>query len=372
MANICVIPEEVTGANQVSDPYHVSALARDYDEIVIAFGNNTETSDTARTLNIIQLINKPLWIIPYSKVDRENKTPTQHRQATLDLITAQIALIFTTLNNASLGSLLKGFAFDKLNFSTLWGDPVTIPDDAVADFNNPWRVNRIFINSCIALSRARTKPVMLIAENPNDALSYVYPTDADFPGAAAWPTLIGSDSGLRDWIVIQDPILAPQYLISNSTATTPLAYAWHRLTHVTTAKNYRKDVNYSGPLLNPNIAIGVLQNYSFNTMNPDFLLGQYVSAEDKNKLTGIATIMDLLAIDAWGLRPISHPSVPVVISKNLLTGLNSGTGDDEINYPPLGTNVTIWSWDGVLSIGYTDTEDKPWNYKFDQDFALVT
>ena len=355
MDNICVIPKSVFGANQVSDPYHVTAHARDYDEIVMYFPETGDANLIAMTLNMIQVIGKPVWIIPNSHVDSTGLTSNLHRTKTLAKITASIQDIYEKLNAVGLITLLRGYAFDQLNFSNRWGDVSLYEPNSNGTPTNPRHLDRLFLNSCIAAVRLVNKAVMMISENISDPLSLVYSKDADVPGAAAWPAVLGTDSNLVDWIVVKNPVMSMQSEITNTLNMTPMGFAPHKLANISLAKAARKNT----------LKVGVLQQFPFYSMNPDFLLGQYVSHENKEILAGLSRILDFTAVDAWGFVPVTHPSVPMVVSKNLLKRENDAT-----LYPATGSTVNMWSINGMLTMQYI-VDDVLKKFYFRQDFTEI-
>lgn len=358
--SICYISTSLLNVNDLSDPYHVAAYARDYDEIVVEFPLNTNNQDVSRILNIVQLINKPVWFIPYHKIaDIAGMTPNQHRLAAKALIQAQIKAIVTLYTSFS-PSTVKGIAFDFLNYESRWGDLTLLEDDDAPSPSEPWHLDRVFTNDCIGFARQHAKPVMLIVNNVHEHLSTMYPgLETDSPGAASWPVVIGTDSSKVDWIVVRDPILAPPVLFSDSPNKLPLTFALSRLGMVSQAKQFRTS----------NLLVGALQEYSFYPIRSDSVLGVFLTDLDSARLRNIATVMDLLAIDGWGFKAISA-RYPIVVNHSLLESLPVGTGTAMVQYPIItGTPVEVWSLNGVLTLQYVDEDDEVKTYRFDQDLS---
>lgn len=351
---IAYIPDNLVGVNQTSDFLSAAMLAREFDQIVVKFPAPANKDAMARTLAVIETCTKPVWAIPHSYVDYTGMQPADHKKKTEDTIDASMEVIANLLGVNIISTRLLGFAFEDFDYSRPWGDALFRATSTPSD-QNPFRVDRSFINNLVTRARKYGRPAMMICKNPSDLLSTVYrSSDSDIPGAAAWPSILGTDSSKTDWVVVKNPVYVPQNDILNNSLITPLAYDFFGLSNLATAKVHRTN----------NIKIGALQEYSFHSMNPDFLIGQFFSDDEKAKLQGFSTLMDLLGLDSWGIKPITHPSVPFVISKFILDSISN------LKYPSAGERVILYSMNGVLHTNHI-TNNVSYDSQFTQELNFL-
>lgn len=320
MKKICFLPPLANGLNALSATT-AAGLAAPYDEVVLTYPKFTMTGGAfdnlaaiEQTNAVLQLLNGPVWIqVDAQWPQYDADFPTTAYNEALAATQQEIATFWTQLP-ASMKPLVKGFTFDHADYDRQFGYLVLARANGVLT-----RFNRFYANSLVSLCRGYMRPCMLISNRVGDLVGNVYRfADADNPGAAAWPSILGQDSTMADWLVARDVFYTP-----SATSTEEVGY--------TAAPDDASNVYLNLcnafwqffealPVLrrvqSSNLAVGIVQHMDFSAESSDGLLGPALSTNQISFLTGLATLLQLTDIDGYGVMALGtngfYPSLEQV------------------------------------------------------------
>ena len=372
MKNILFTPVISSNVNGLADPLLTAQLAYNYDEVVLKYptvyysprsvdGFDIDNSDSVRQTNhILQMIGKPCWICINALWPNFNKTFTASAYNLAIAASVREIQEFWLHLPESYRKYVKGFALDHSDYSRMFGLNFNVSPEITSYYN------RLYTNTLIQAAHSYNLPAMVITDRASDIVGKVYRSvDTSIPGAAKWPSLLGGDSDLGDWLVVRDPFYTPanilSYMINPAEYTAysdvteyylssdnvilssetelqgnlvfPGTYSleneqdfvvgpsphflfngmgstfWRLFENYPILQTYRKD----------NLSVGFLQHLDFSANVSDTSTSPNLTSSQRTMITNMFTFLGLLGIDGAGV--ISLSSVPYVNNVDIFTPL---------------------------------------------------
>jgi hypothetical protein len=355
MQKICFLPRLDNGLNALPS-VSAAGIAAPFDEVVVNYpkltyylGDYRAADIVKRTNALLPLLDRQVWIqLDLQWPEFDVKMPKDAYALALEATTSEVCLFWQALP-VEMRRLVKGFTFDHADYNRQFGAAQQFPNtNGVVT-----RFNRYYANSLVALCREYALPAMLISGRVADLAGDVYRfNDADIPGGAKWPSILGQDSSLNDWLIARDVFYAPLASQGDSGYTEIVDNGSSYLGLRNVFWQFFEALPVLRRAQSGNCSVGILQHMDFTGEASDGALGPALTADQRGFLTGLSTILRLADLDGYGVAALPNqrfiPSLAQITRRVILPETRTGktvfytkNGALCANYPCGGSPVTL-------------------------------
>jgi hypothetical protein len=300
MRTLCRLPSLSTTAHNGLQDWRASVMtASAYDEVVVGLPDLHAYATSAhihRVTQSLMLLQRPVWVEVKSLFPEFDSLPTQQAfDNYLQTILTEVDAMWSAIP-ATLRRFVKGICFDHIDFTRVFGAVASDPD-ATSILRS---MDSAYVNKQIAAARKYNLPAMLVSDRIGDVFGNVYRRPNENIWVARWPTLLGCDSSLVDWIVARDLFYAP--------ATNSLGYLQPGASEDFAFNGVGSFERFfeSWPIMrrqqSDNLCIGILQHIDTSASSGDGSLGPALTTQQRAFVKGLATFVQMLDIDAFGVE----------------------------------------------------------------------
>lgn len=349
---VLAIPSSVLTVNDTAEYFHAVEHARRYSEIILPMPNpgSTATVDRDRLAVLTQfaeILDQPCWVsVAWPDLTKYtfSLTGDSFRSTVLFAFNNTITALYNRFNSMNRLDLIKGFYIPHVNWTTVFQGT----NGSLAS------VDRLFQNALIQAVHTLGLPVAVDSEHPSEFFTLVTPPfdrSVQYEGHVLPPTLLGSDSGLVDTVLLKNLLYSYDYTLGITPTGTLRTNGCRFLEAHALARGYSAT----------NLRFVPLQELAMGQAAADLRGGVRLSPYMANRLSGLRSFFEACGYTSFGIVAQDREAMARVLP------IDSLQTNSAVVPNTTGTLSQVSAIDSVWNVEFIDGDGKRVFQQFTSD-----